>query len=149
MTHTEPLDVLIVEDEALLAMDLQAMIEDCGHAVIGEAMCLSDVHALLDGPAPDIAFVDIQLAEGSSGLEVCRVIRERWPDTAVIFVTANPAILPSDLLGAYGVIPKPFSRHGLSSALRFICEGLTDPPPKSGQPGSFSPSPKIATAWAV
>jgi CheY-like chemotaxis protein len=147
--HQTPFKVLIVEDEAVLAMDLEAMIEDCGHHVIGEAMSLSDVQTLPSLTAPDVAFVDVQLADGSSGLDVCAFIRDQWPDTAVVFVTANPKKVPDDFCGAHGVIPKPFTRNGLLSAMRFIEEGLTDPPPTCGQPASFVPAPHIAALWSA
>ena len=52
-----PFTVLIVEDEALLALDLEAMVTDCGHTVVADAMSLSDVEALGGLAAPDIAFV--------------------------------------------------------------------------------------------
>jgi CheY-like chemotaxis protein len=144
-----PLSVLIVEDEALLAMDIEAMVEDCGHTVVADAMSLSDVRALSDMTAPDVAFVDIHLADGSNGLDVCAWIRSHWTPTAIVFVTANPDMIPEDFAGAHGVIPKPFSRHGLAAAMRFIGEGISDPPPKSGQPPSFTPSPRIAEMWAA
>ena len=144
-----PFNVLIVEDEALLAMDIEAMVEDCGHTVVADAMSLGDVQALGGMAAPDIAFVDIHLADGSNGLDVCAWIRSHWAETAIVFVTANPDMIPDDFGGAHGVIPKPFSRHGLASAMRFIGEGISDPPPKSGQPASFVASPRIAEMWAA
>ena len=143
-----PLDVLIVEDEALLAMDIESMILDSGHNVMGEASCLREVIAMPVNRPPHIAFVDIQLDEGSTGLEVCALIRAQWADTAVIFLTANPKKIPGDFCGAYGVIPKPFSRSGLMSAMRYIQEGVCDPPPISPQPSSFCPSPDTTGRWA-
>lgn len=142
-----PLNVLIVEDEALLAMDIEAMILDSGHNVVGEASSLREVMALPTDRQPHIAFVDIQLDEGSSGLDVCAHIRCQWVDTAVIFLTANPKKIPVDFCGAYGVIPKPFSRSGLMSAMRYIQEGVCDPPPVSPQPSSFVPAPDTAQKW--
>lgn len=148
MVHPQPpFTVLIVEDEALLALDIEAMVTDCGHTVVGEAMSLSDVEALGGLTGPDIAFVDMNLADGSNGLEVSDFIRRHWPDTAIVFITANPAAIPVDFAGAHGVIAKPFSQIGLTSAMRFIEEGISDPPPKSGRPASFVPSPHIAEAW--
>lgn len=143
-----PLRVLIVEDEALLAMDVEAMVEDCGHIVIAEAASLFDVEALASEVAPDLAFVDIQLARGTNGLDVCRLIQSRWTNAFIVFVTANPAIIPSDFCGAHGVIAKPFSRNGLMSAMRYIEEGVCDPPPTSSQPASFLASPAFAATWA-
>jgi CheY-like chemotaxis protein len=143
-----PLRVLIVEDEALLAMDMEAMVEDSGHAVVAEAASLFDVEALGDALCPDLAFVDIQLARGTSGLDVCRLIRTRWKAAFIVFVTANPAKIPEDYCGAHGVIAKPFSRNGLMSAMRYIEEGVCDPPPTSPRPASFLASPSFAASWA-
>ena len=143
-----PFQIIIVEDEALLVMDLEAMLSDEGHEVIGEAASLAEVEALDVPTTPNLAFVDMQLAQNSSGLDVCRLIHMRWPDTAVVFVTANPNLIPEDFSGAHGVIPKPFSRSGLLSAMRFIEEGLVDPPPTTSIPPSFIASPRIAEAWA-
>jgi len=63
---TRPLRVLIVEDEALLAMDMEAKVEDSGHSVPAEAASLQEVEALADETCFDLAFVDIQLARGTN-----------------------------------------------------------------------------------
>jgi CheY-like chemotaxis protein len=133
------LSFLIVEDEALLAMDIEAMVEDLGHRVVAEAAELTEVEALEHISAPDVALVDVQLARGSSGLDVSALIQKRWPSTLIVFVTANPKKLPEDFAGAYGVIAKPFSRTGLMSALRYIQHAqagyrLPYPPPISFTP---------------
>ncbi len=141
------LTFLIVEDEALLAMDIEAMVEDCGHRVVGEAASLAEVEALDPVLAPDVALVDVQLARGSSGLDVAALIRTRWHATVIVFVTANPKKLPEDFAGAHGVIAKPFSRTGLKSALHYIEEGVTDPPPASTAPASFRAAPAIHARW--
>ena len=142
-----PLDILIIEDEALLVMDIEDMIVDAGHNVIADGASLFDVEAFPDDLNPDLAFVDIQLARGTSGLDACRVIRRRWPNAFVVFVTANPKKIPDDYCGAHGVIPKPFSRNGLLSAMRYIEEGVCDPPPTSPAPASFIASPAFAESW--
>jgi len=135
------LAILIVEDEALLAMDIAATIEDCGHDVVGEAASLSDVEAMQD-IHPDLALIDLHLAHGSSGIDVARLVRTRWPDSFVVFVTANPRKIPDDFAGGHGVIPKPFSHDGLMAALRYIEDTRDDRQPAS-PPTSFTPSPKL------
>lgn len=144
-----PLSVLIVEDEALLAMDIEAMVEDSGHRVVAEAASLFDVADLPDDLDPHLAFVDIQLARNTSGLDVARMIRARWPDTIIVYVTANPLKIPEDFAGGHGVIPKPFSRSGLMTAMRYLEEGVCDPPPVSPQPASFVASPSFAEAFRL
>ena len=148
---SSPLRVLVVEDEALLAMDIEATVEDCGHRVIGGGASLFDVQGLARDAAPDftpdLALVDIQLACGTSGLDVCVLIRRRWPNATVVFVTANPKKIPDDFAGGHGVIPKPFSRNGLMSAVRYIVEAVTDPPPSGGVPPSFTAAPALSASW--
>ncbi len=138
-----PLKFLVVEDEALLAMDLGMMIEDAGHAVVAEAASLREVERLGD-IGPDVAFVDMQLAEGSSGLDVCAHIQRHWPDAIIVFVTANPRKLPEDHAGAHGVIAKPFSRNGMMSAMRYLTEGICYPPPSLSVPADFTVFPAFA-----
>lgn len=142
-----PLSILIVEDEPLLVMDVEMMVEDAGHTVVGAAASLYDVEALNIRSAPNIAFVDMQLARNTNGLEVCAYIRQRWEDTIIIFVTANPKKIPEDFAGAHGVIPKPFSRHGFMNALVYLQESVCTPPPVTALPGSFVASPHLAATW--
>lgn len=144
-----PLGVLIVEDEALLAMDLEAMVLDTGHSVLAEASSLLDVANLDEALNPAIAFVDVQLAKGTSGFDVVRLIGQRWPETIIIFVTANAMKIPPDFAGAHGVIAKPFSRNGLISAMHYIAEGVMDPPPASAKPESFIASRALQSTWAA
>ena len=148
MTKTRPLKVLIVEDEALLAMDVEMMVEDSGHVVIGEAASLYDVEQMDDGLHPDLALVDMQLARGTNGLDVSSLIQRRWRDAVIIFVTANPKMIPEDFAGAHGVIAKPFSRNGFMSAMNYLGEGLTDPPPSCAKPGDFVAAKALVESWA-
>ncbi|KQS03480.1 response regulator [Sphingomonas sp. Leaf357] len=142
-----PLNVIVVEDEALLAMDIEAMVEDCGHRVIAEAASSYEVDALPATLTPHLAFVDMHLAQGTSGLDACATIRRRWEAAVIVFVTANPAKVPADFAGAHGIIPKPFTRNGLMSAMRYIEEGVCDPPPTAPTPASFLASPAFAALW--
>jgi len=142
------MEVLIVEDEMLLAMDLEAIVEDSGHHVVAEAGCLCDVEALDKNIDPTLAFVDIHLAQGSNGLDVSRLIQQRWPDAIIIYVTANVSRIPDDFSGGHGVIAKPFSHAGVALALRYIAEGVFDPPPIGPRPSSLVTSPNLERRWS-
>lgn len=143
------MDVLVVEDEMLLAMDIEDMIEDSGHRVRAEAASLEDVEALADNLNPQLALVDIHLARGSSGLDVSRCIQRRWPDALVVFVTANVSKIPPDFSSADGVIAKPFSHAGIVSALRYLAQGVFDPPPTMPVPSSLVRFPRLRHRWAT
>lgn len=143
MTAASPMDILIVEDEVLLAMDLEAIIEDNGHRVVGEAASLRDVQALGDHVDPQLAFVDMQLADGTNGIDVCHLIQKRWPDALIVFVTANISKIPPDFAGGHGAIAKPFSHSGVVNALNYLAEGVFDPPPRGDLPASLIPAPSL------
>lgn len=144
-----PLRVLVVEDESLLALDIEMTVEECGHTVAGEARCLHSAKALADDTDPHLAFVDVQLARGTSGLDVSAMIQERWPNTMIVFVTANPARILDDFRGAHGLIAKLFSLSGLAEALAYLSEGVCAPPPHQRQPDCFIASPEVTSRWQI
>jgi CheY-like chemotaxis protein len=145
---TDSMNILIVEDEMLLAMDIEAMVEDSGHHVVAEATSLQDVRALPDDLDPQLAFVDMHLAQGSSGLDVCGYILEHWPKALIVFVTANVSKIPADFSGAHGVIAKPFSQAGVVNAIKYLAQGVFDPPPSVSRPASLIGSPHLEQRWA-
>jgi len=145
---TNAMNVLIVEDEMLLAMDIEAMVEDSGHRVLAEAASLKDVEALPDDIEPQLAFVDLHLADDSNGLDVCHFIQKRWPNALIVFVTANVGRIPADFAGAHGVIAKPFSHAGVVNAINYLADGVFDPPPRTPQPASFTSSAHLLRRWA-
>ncbi len=112
------MNILIVEDEALLALELQSELEDAGHTVVGQAMSSGDAIALAEKMAPDFAFVDIQLLDGPTGVDVGRRLAQRG--IPYVFMTGNLKRIPEDFAGAIGAIEKPYSQNGLQNALNYI-----------------------------
>lgn len=116
------LDVLIVEDEALVAMDLEFMLEEAGHIPIGHADDLASALAAVDKRRPDLALVDIQLALGESGLRVAKALHER--DIPVLYATGN---CPGDKGKpfAIGCLHKPIVEHSLRATLKAVAAKLS------------------------
>ena len=108
------LNVLIVEDEALVALELEFMLEEAGHTPIGHADNLGSALEVIDRVRPDIALVDIQLAFGESGLRVAQELHGR--NIPVLFATGN---CPGDNGQAFaiGCLHKPIVEHSLRAAL--------------------------------
>jgi len=101
-------DVLIIEDEPIIAMDLEAMVIDLGHSVRGIARTHREAIALIAGRAPGIVLADVQLADGSSGLEAVNEILAAG-DVPVVFITAYPErLLTGDRPEPAFLITKPF-----------------------------------------
>ena len=82
-------DVLIIEDETFIAMDIEALVESLGHRVIGVARTHSEAVALARQKRPGLILADIQLADGSSGLDAVNELLASF-EVPVIFITAYP-----------------------------------------------------------
>lgn len=82
-------DVLIIEDEPLIAMDLQKLVEDLGHRVVDVARTHREAMTAIGEHRPGLILADIQLADGSSGLDAVNEILESI-EVPVIFITAYP-----------------------------------------------------------
>ena len=82
-------DVLIIEDEALIALDLQALVENLGHKVIGVARTKAEALAIGRKCEVGLILADIQLADGSSGLDAVNDLLNTF-EVPVIFITAYP-----------------------------------------------------------
>ena len=82
-------DVLIIEDEPVIAVDLEFMVVNLGHRVIGIARTHSEAVSLAQQKRPGLVLADIKLADGSSGLDAVNEILTQF-DVPVIFITAYP-----------------------------------------------------------
>jgi DNA-directed RNA polymerase specialized sigma24 family protein len=82
-------DVLIIEDETFIAMDIEALVESLGHNVIGIARTHAEALTLAKKKRPGLILADIQLADGSSGLDAVNELLGSF-EVPVIFITAFP-----------------------------------------------------------
>lgn len=101
-------DVLIIEDEPLIAMDLEAIMEDAGHRVVGVARTHSEAIGIAKGKKIGLILADIQLADGSSGIEAVNELLGSV-EAPVIFITAFPErLLTGERAEPTYLITKPF-----------------------------------------
>lgn len=141
------LRVLIVEDEALLSMDLEQILVDAGVEVVGIAATAKQALALAESARPNLALVDVQLSDGRTGPTIARHLSETGI-TAVVFMTANATLLPDDMAGAIGVISKPYVSSGVASAMEYLQQGLLSPPPRLRKPQNLILSKFYTQQWA-
>jgi DNA-directed RNA polymerase specialized sigma24 family protein len=116
-------DVLIIEDEALIAQDIEFIARDLGHDVIGIARTHKEAIELAKGRHPGLILADIQLADGSSGLNAVNDLLENF-DCPVIFITAFPErLLTGERPEPAFLISKPYKidtvKATISQALFF------------------------------
>ena len=108
--------ILIVEDEILVAADLEARLEDAGFDSIGIAADMPTAISLANGK-PDLALVDIHLRDGPTGVSVGRTLTEAG--VCVLFVTANPRMALDGGRVGLGVLSKPCEDKVLQAALSY------------------------------
>jgi DNA-directed RNA polymerase specialized sigma24 family protein len=116
-------DVLIIEDEALIAQDIEFIARDLGHNVIGIARTHREAVEIASGHHPGLILADIQLADGSSGLNAVNELLQTF-DCPVIFITAFPErLLTGERPEPAFLISKPYKvdtvKATISQALFF------------------------------
>lgn len=112
--------ILIVEDEFLVALQLEDILEHGGHAVVGTVPDMASLAML--GEAPDVALVDLNLRDGLTGPAIARDLAVRF-GARVIYVTANPKQIDAPAPTAVGVVQKPFTPSSILAAISYALAG--------------------------
>jgi CheY-like chemotaxis protein len=108
-------DVLIIEDEILIALDLERLVENLGHRTIGIARTRAEAIALSKAKRPGLILADIQLADGSSGLEAVNDLLNSF-EVPVIFISAHPErFLTGERPEPAFLISKPYQSSTVSA----------------------------------
>ncbi|WP_136161686.1 response regulator [Sphingomonas flavalba] len=109
--------VLIIEDEPIIAMDLETIVRDLGHDVTGIAVTRDEAVAQALADRPGLVLADIQLADDSSGIDAVKDILARFT-VPVIFITAFPErLLTGERPEPTFLITKPFQRATVKAAI--------------------------------
>jgi DNA-binding response OmpR family regulator len=122
--------ILIVEDEMLVALELQSILLDLGYEVVGIAPDLATARRYFD-QALDLALVDLNLRDGLTGPQIGATLGSSG--VTVLFVTANPRLLGQGISGAIGVITKPTDEDMVRTSVAYALAV------RSGQPAKAPP----------
>lgn len=118
--------VLIIEDEALVAMDLQLLLEDLGAEVCGIAARQRQAVELARRTEPELLLADVKLAEGDSGIEAVREILQTR-DIPVIFVTAFPdRLFARQSVEPAAILTKPYDPGALKATVERVLGGARE-----------------------
>lgn len=110
-------NVLIIEDEPMIAMDIETIVRDLGHSVTGIAVTADEAVALAKESRPGLVLADIQLADNSSGIDAVKDILAEF-SVPVIFITAFPErLLTGERPEPTFLITKPFQRATVKAAI--------------------------------
>ena len=110
--------VLVIEDEAIIAMDIQSIVAEMGHAITGVARTRAMAVDVGRHERPDLILADIQLADNSSGIDAVNDILAHHGEVPVIFITAFPErLLTGDKPEPAFLISKPYTEEQVRSAV--------------------------------
>ncbi|MCW6510059.1 response regulator [Lichenifustis flavocetrariae] len=119
------LRVLVVEDEALIALNLICLLEDLGHLVLGPAATSAQALALASEGGIDLAFVDLNLLDGATGASVARALASN-PETTVVVVSATPAGLTAGEDGIFQIVKKPYADQTITQVVSLVARRRAD-----------------------
>ena len=110
-------DVMIIEDEPLITLQLEALVKDMGHRVCGTPTTLNQAIESVAQHKPGLILADIQLADGSSGVDAVKQILGEMT-VPVIFITAFPErLLTGERPEPTFLITKPFMENTVKAAI--------------------------------
>lgn len=117
LSKTTKTDVLIIEDEPLITMQLDTLVTQMGHNVCGTPTTLTEAIECFREQKPGLILADIQLADGSSGIDAVKKILEAT-EVPVIFITAFPErLLTGERPEPTFLITKPFLENTVRAAI--------------------------------
>lgn len=124
--------ILIVEDEALVAMELRFVLEDLGYDVVGTVGDARSARDAVREAEIDLALVDIHLSDGPTGVELGRELGQERGLT-VLFMTANPGMVRDGVAGTVGVLSKPTDERAVQTAVDYALRR------RRGEPIQYAP----------
>ncbi len=118
--------LMIIDDHEMVREGLKAiLVVESDFSIVGEAANAEEALTLIERLRPDVVLLDVRLP-GVSGIEVCRIVTEQYPETAVIILTTftdEQIIAQCIQAGAKGFILKDVERFDLKRAIRAVARG--------------------------
>ena len=122
--------ILIIEDEAIVAMELRFVLEDLGYEVVDTVADAKSARDVVLETSVDLALVDIHLSDGPTGVELGRDLANDQ-NVTVLYMTANPGMVRDGGAGTIGVLTKPTDERAVQTAVDYALrrrQGEPSPP---------------------
>lgn len=122
--------ILIIEDEAIVAMELRFVLEDLGYEVVDTVADARSARNIVLETSVDLALVDIHLSDGPTGVELGRDLAAEQ-NVTVLYMTANPGMVRDGVAGTIGVLTKPTDERAVQTAVDYALrrrQGEMSPP---------------------
>lgn len=111
--------ILVVDDEAVIAVDLEARLGRLGYEVVGLASSGEEARRLAESTLPDLVLMDIRIQGPVDGTETARELRARW-GIPIVYLTAyadDETLARANLAEPFGYVVKPFDDRDLATAV--------------------------------
>lgn len=119
MTLEQPIKILIVEDNVIIADDMQSMLEEIGYEIVDNVIVYEQAVEVLKTQQVDLVLIDIILASDKTGIDLGKHIRENY-DIPFIFVTSNSdraTVENAKTVKPNGYLVKPFEQQDLYTSI--------------------------------
>ena len=126
--------ILIVEDNALVALDLEQQVIDSGHIVVGIAATMKEAVRLAREHGADLALMDVSLADGSSGVDAAEMLKIHF-NIPSVFVTATLPPGPKARQIGMGHLNKPYSEEQVVAVIHAV-EAILQGSPRPAVPAA-------------
>ena len=135
-----PIRILIVEDNVIIADDMQSMLEEIGYEIVDNVIVYEQAERVLKAEQVDLVLIDIILASDKTGIDLGKHIRENY-DIPFIFVTSNSdraTVENAKTVKPNGYLVKPFEQQDLYTSIEIALSNFTYDTAKSSSEGSMS-----------
>ncbi|KAB2950477.1 MAG: response regulator [Rhizobiaceae bacterium] len=115
---SQAITVLVVEDEALIRMDIADQLERMGFAILEAANAREAIDIMASHPAVQVIFTDVDMPGGIDGLELATAVRDRWPPIKIIVTSGHREVGIADLPNDSRFFAKLYRGSAVASAIR-------------------------------
>lgn len=128
--EVKKVNILIVEDETLVAKDIAQSLTECGYEIAGIAPTVEKARLLLlEHPNIDIALIDIMLKGGETGIELAKTMNKSYPNIPYIFLTSYADRATINQVKAtstpYAYLLKPFNQRQVTVSIEMALENFS------------------------
>lgn len=123
----QPIRILIVEDNVIIADDMQSMLEEIGYEIVDNVIVYEQAEEVLKTQKVDLVLIDIILASDRTGIDLGKHIRENY-DIPFIFVTSNSdraTVENAKTVKPNGYLVKPFEQQDLYTSIEIALANFT------------------------
>lgn len=147
----QPIKILIVEDNVIIADDMQSMLEEIGYEIVGNVIVYEQAEEVLRTTQVDLVLIDIILASDKTGIDLGKHIRDNY-DIPFIFVTSNSdraTVENAKTVQPNGYLVKPFEQQDLYTSIEIALSNFVQSKQRPGPSQTSSQAEAVVSSGSV